>query len=227
MSPEFEAAYLRHAALSFDKQLNLAQVIGNRNWNFSMDSGQLSFGKRGIFDKPLVFDVQILGTASQDSGTWLWSWANESVPESLASASLFLRENGGLAEFSTPQFPLNFEDADEHRIAMTSVGVLGGDAYYRGPYEGGAACFLLRDPRLRLGAPDVIHISTLFPQLISSLSVLNHRAAFMGYLQESQIEPRMEGDAVRVEIDGSSLLATFDTSNRLGNLQVMARPKAT
>ncbi len=66
MSPEFEAAYLRHAALSFDKQLNLANVIGTRNWNFSMDSGKLTFAKHGFFDKPLIFDAQILGSASQD-----------------------------------------------------------------------------------------------------------------------------------------------------------------
>ncbi len=114
---------------------------------------------------------------------------------------------------------------------MTSVGVLTGlfgcDAYYRGPYEGGAAFFLLRDPRLHLAPPDAIHIATLFPQLISGLSLANHRVAFLSYLGQRQLEAQLEGETVRVEIGVSSIVASFDHLNRLADLQLTARREHT
>lgn len=229
MSPEFEAAYLRHAALSFDKQLNLAKVIGTRNWNFSMDSGHLTFAKQGFFDKNFVFEAQILGSAAKGTSSWRWAWANDGVPDKLNRASLLLREKGGIPEFSEPEFPIDFSEADDHRIALTGSGVLaslfGCDAYYRGPYEGGAAFFLLRDPRLHLAPPDAIHISTFFPQLISSMALSNHRTVFLSYLEQQGLEAQIENEAVRVEIGASSLVANFDDLNRLADMQLTARPE--
>jgi hypothetical protein len=231
MSPEFEAAYLRQVALSFEKQLVLSDVVGNRNWSFSMDSGKLTFAKQGLFGQPLMFDAQLLGSAAQDSSSWLWSWANESVPKELSAVSLILREKGELPEFSTPEFPINFDEADEHRIAMASSGVLaelfGCDAYYRGPYEGGAAFFLLRDPRLQLAPPNAVHIATVFPQLISNLSISNHRAAFLAYMEKRGLVVQEEGNTMRVEIAASSAVASFDQRNRLADIQVTARPPKT
>jgi len=226
MSPKFEAAFLRHAALSLEKQLALQDVIGERNWNFDMGLRQLRFEKKGVFGKPLDFDVQILGSVSESDASWLWSWANPSVDEKLTRASLFLREKGELEEFGTPELSLDLEEADDSRLVMTSVGVLatlfGCDAYYRGPYEGGAAFFLLRDPRLHLKAPDAVHIATVFPQLLSGLSISDHRAALLGYLDTRGLEANIEGEQVRALVGTSSLVADFDDSNRLAQLRVVA-----
>lgn len=228
MSPQFEAAYLRYAVLTFDKQLNMANIIGNRSWSFSMDAPKITFDAQGPSDSPLEFEAQVLGSAAEKLRTWLWSWDNSHVPDALSQASILLRERGGLSEFATAEFPIEFDSADDHRVAMTSAGVLahlaGCDAYYRGPYEGGAAFFVLRDPRLQLPSPDAIHISTLFPQAISALPLSNHRTAFMGYLEECGIAAQVDGDQVHVVIGNSDLTARFDTLDRLADMQLHARP---
>ncbi|RYX83007.1 hypothetical protein EON83_16535 [bacterium] len=224
MSPEFESSFLYYAALSFDKQLNMANVIGERGWSADLDAGTLAFGEQGSPDSVLEFDIQVLGSAAEGSATWMWAWANPSIPDNLSLASTLLRDKVAIPEFATQEFPINFDSADEHRIAMTCGGYLNADAYYRGPFPGGAAFFLIRDPRLQLAAPDIIHISTLFPQLISALSVSDHRAAFMNYLERWQIQAQVEGDEVRVAIANSSLTAHFDGQNRLSNMEVNARP---
>ena len=227
MSPEFELAYLRHAALSFEKQLALQDLIGERNWSFDMNTGQLVFGKKKLFDKPLVFDVQILGSASQAGGSWLWSWANPSVNETLTRASLFLRDQGALSDFQTPMFPVDFEDTEDHRIALTSVGVLaqsyGCDAYYRGPAGTTALYFLLNDQRLHLAPPSALRLSTFFPMFLQSVPVADHRAAFTGYLEARDLDFQSENDAVTLQIGGSTMTARFDNLNRLANLQVNAK----
>lgn len=228
MSPEFEDAYLRYVAIAFDKQLNLGDLIGNRNWGFDMDSGLLTFASQGIGDQPIVFDVQILGTASEQSSSWLWPWANKSIEENLATDSLFVSEQAGISEFPHSQFAIDFGQSDEHRITMVSVGILSQlarcDAYYRGPYEGGAAFFLLKDSRLQLAPPSATHIATFFPQLISSLPLSNHRAAFFGYLEQLQVEGQSDGQNITARIGSSDLTAQFDNLNRLSNLHVVARP---
>lgn len=224
MSPEFETAYLSFVASSFEKQLALQKLIGGRNWNFDMNSRQLVFGKQGFFDKPIIFDVQILGSVSEADSSWLWSWANESINPNLTAAAVFLREKGVLNEFQTPDFALELGEADDHRVALTSVGTLaalyGCDSYYRGPYDGGAAFFLLRDPRLHLAPANALQIISFFPQLISNLPIANHRAAFLGYLEARQISAQINGNQVRASLGDSLLLAEFDDSNRLGELQV-------
>lgn len=153
----------------------------------------------------------------------MWAWANPSIPDNLAQASTLLRDKVAIPEFAEEQFPIDFDKADEHRIAITCSGYLNADAYYRGPFPGGAAFFLIRDSRLELASPDIIHISTLFPQVISALSISDHRAAFMNYLEHWKIQSQVEGDEVRVTIANSSLTAHFDGQNRLTNMEVNAR----
>ena len=56
----------RYAALAFNKQSDLYEVIGDNAWNVDMAAGVISFGPG------LVFSVQILGSFSHMSETWLW-----------------------------------------------------------------------------------------------------------------------------------------------------------
>ena len=57
------------AGIAFQKQHNLAEIIGNNDWNADLTSGIVTFGD---FEAP----IQILGTYSYESETWLWAWAN-------------------------------------------------------------------------------------------------------------------------------------------------------
>jgi hypothetical protein len=126
----------RYLAASFDKQLYLANLIGEADWHLDMAAGLLSFGDRHRWH------VQLLGTEANESQTWLWAWANEAsgIPTQLLGSALTLRMLGeaqGIPELAEAEVPLN--EVNGHVLAMIGSGVCRADAYYRCPYEGGAA----------------------------------------------------------------------------------------
>ena len=224
MSPEFESIYHRHALTSFEKQLRLADVIGMRSWRFSMEDGCLTFEEEGEAphtSAPIVFAPQLLGTVAYNDSTWLWSWANEAsqIPSALTRDAQRLRAADPATEWTTSQFALNLDNADEHRLAMASSGLLAADAFYRGPYTGGAAFFLLRDERLRLLEPDGPRIVRTITEAISSGAIANHRAAIMAYLTERGLQPRADDEmAILAMISGRKLRVVFDAQDRLANV---------
>src|SRR5919109_5568532 len=67
-----------------DRQAWLRKEFGVGEWpryDYDQPTGTLRFsaeGKTGV-----VADMQAVGTTGKSSGTWLWSWANDSI---LASA---------------------------------------------------------------------------------------------------------------------------------------------
>jgi hypothetical protein len=224
MSPEFESLYHRHALTSYEKQLRLADVIGMRSWRFSMEDGSLTFEEEGEAphtSAPIVFAAQLLGTVAYNDRTWLWSWANEAsqIPSALTRDAQHLRDAGPATEWTTSQFALNLDNADEHRLAMASSGLLAVDAFYRGPYTGGAAFFLLRDERLRLLEPDGPRIVRTITEAISRGAITNHRAALIAYLTERGLRPQADGEmAIMAMISGHKLRVVFDAQDRLANL---------
>jgi len=226
MSPEFETLYHRHILTSFEKQLRLADVVGGRSWSFSMDDGLLTFEDDGKAE-PIAFTVQLLGTAADHDSTWLWSWANAAsqIPPPLTQDAQHLRGSDAAPEFATSTFVLDLDNADDHRMALTSTGLLTADAYYRGPYNGGAAFFLLRDERLRLPPPEGARSITTISQAISSLAIVDHRAAITAYFNARGFQPRADGDkAVVATMAGGELRVEFDMQGRLADLRGTLRP---
>jgi hypothetical protein len=189
-----------------------------------MEDGSLTFEEEGEAphtSAPIVFAAQLLGTVAYNDSTWLWSWANEAsqIPSALTRDAQHLRDAGPATEWTTSQFALNLDNADEHRLAMASSGLLAVDAFYRGPYTGGAAFFLLRDERLRLLEPDGPRIVRTITEAISGGAITNHRAALIAYLTERGLRPQADGEmAIMAMISGHKLRVVFDAQDRLANL---------
>jgi hypothetical protein len=138
----FHELFSRYIAVSFGKQLHLAELVGSSNWHFDLSSGLLSFGNE------YRWQVQVLGSEAEESQTWLWAWANEAsgIPTALLGSALTLRmlgESHGIAELVEPEVP--FGEVNGHLLAMIGSGVCRADAYYRCPYQGGAAFVLIKD----------------------------------------------------------------------------------
>jgi len=230
MSPEFESLYHRHALASYEKQLRLADLIGTRSWSFSMEDGSLTFKEEGEVpgtDAPIVFAAQLLGTVADDESTWLWSWANEvwQIPVALTQDARLLRDCGAAPEWTTSKFAINVDNADEHRVAMTSCGLLAADAFYRGPYAGGTVFFLLRDDRLRLPEPAGPRIVHTITQAISMGALANHRAAIMAYFIDRGLQPHADGEnAIVGTLTDRALRAVFDSQDRLTGLSGRVGP---
>src|SRR5258707_74309 len=137
---EFKDLFDQHGALAYEKQRHLADVVGDRSWRFDLSTGLLTFDD-------LRLPIQMLGTVSESSDTWLWAWANlaSNIPNRLLEACTALQAIGRelkVLELTEPELYVE-RYSRGHLLAMVATGLLEGAAYYRGPYDGGAAFFLI------------------------------------------------------------------------------------
>lgn len=218
MHSDLLTLFTHHAASTFDKQLHLNDLVGELDWHFDLGSGCLSFADR------YRWHTQVLGTESEANQTWLWAWANRSgIAPELLQASLALRDLGwqhGIAELLEAQLPL--AEIDGHSLALIASGLLNADAYYRAPYEGGAAFLLITDERFpRCSAPPLARIASVFPQALAALDIPNHKAALAGYLESYGLAFESEPARIVVkEQDEPVLTGTFDEQDRLTHLEI-------
>jgi hypothetical protein len=210
-------------APAVDKQFHLADLVGESNWQLDVSAGRLSFDGVGSWQ------VQLLGTESECTDTWLWAWANakSNIPVRLLVASLALKaysEQHGIPELTTPQLPLG--QVDGHTLALLASGLCEANAYYRCPYEGGALYVLIMDESFpKCPDPPVQRITTVFPQAIAELDIPDHRLAFTSYLDWYKLAHESDGDRVIVRENGEPVLtATFDDLNRLTHLEATLNP---
>jgi hypothetical protein len=218
MPETYSSLFHRHVAASFDKQLHLVDLVGELNWSFQKSTGLLSFGDH------YHWHVSILGTEAYDSNTWLWAWANaaSNLPAELLQAPLAMKDLGQrqqIAEFTTAQLPL--DEINGHLLSLIASGVCNANGYYRGPYTGGTAFFIIQDENFpKRDTLPLARIPLVFPQVISALEIQNHKLAFLGYLQHYGLTGVEEGDRVVVMDAGQPVLtAAFDKQNRLTQLE--------
>ena len=230
-SMKFDDLFIKHGAASFDKQIYLQAMLGKTGWGFDLNTGVLAF--RRPHEPPLQLNVQVLGTESQDTHTWLWAWANESaIPPSLVTAALQLKQLGeaeGIAELSTPELPIT-PLVNPARLALVACGILRGGASFTAPYPNGAAHLLIKDPKYKRSVTrPVQRIVKAFPMFLSKHFVADQRAAFLHYLKFYRLDVLEEGNRVTasmrpsasaiVSLGQQSLTAEFDARNRLLGLK--------
>lgn len=75
-------------------------------WDYDLDAGTLTFSEEGV--PRVVAQIQAVGTTSAISGTWLWAWANESIPPNMTQKLTAVRAFGlaeEIAELTEPSLP--------------------------------------------------------------------------------------------------------------------------
>lgn len=152
--PHFDRLLAQHALSSWYKQMRLREVIADRNWNLSLEPssktfGKLVFGTSSEDPEGAKYDIQVLGSESLVSQTWLWSWNNPSIPDHLKVLAKELREKTNLQnlpEFATEQWDL-LPNRDGHRMGLVACGICDAKAYYSGPNGNvGRVLMLITDP---------------------------------------------------------------------------------
>jgi len=223
--------YTRHAALSLEKQLALGHVIGTNSFAFDADTGTLGFGE------DLRFPMQVLGTVSRQSSTWLWAWASpQPMRPALLQAAQHLRILGQLLAIKelfedgfdvvTPavagltQNP-GAEPVDGHYLAMLAAGVCQASAYYGADYGRGIAYVLLPQiPAVDTQLTDEpAKLAAIFAQLLQLPYVFDHRAALAAYLQQKGYTAGQDGFQMHAQKNGHHLAAIFDSASRLRTLE--------
>ncbi len=77
-------------------------------------------------------DLQFVGSISRSSGTWLWSWANESIPAQAKDMMSAVRQYGeeqGFHKLALPEWHPEHVD-DGHDIMYVAASILGATATF-------------------------------------------------------------------------------------------------
>jgi hypothetical protein len=112
MEPE-QFAEFRHSAVHELMRLNeLCEEefrIGSwPRWDYNLERGTLTFSENGT--PKVLASIQVIGTTSVSGGTWMWGWANESLPSNVTKAVAKVREfgeAGNIEELTEAELPDN------------------------------------------------------------------------------------------------------------------------
>jgi hypothetical protein len=210
-----------HAAISMEKQYYLENFLGEHEWNLDLELAKMTFTLEN--EKPIECPVQLLGTQSYSSDTWLWAWANSASSDwsanGLQAAKLLQTygEKEGIREFTDSQFELN--QVSSHEMGIVACGICQGDAYYVGDYGSGAAICLVKLPQLQANQPtDALIMSMVMTRVINGI-VVNHKIALLNYAKAKGYPVVDEGATIKINCPNQHILkAEFDQMERLANV---------
>jgi hypothetical protein len=139
-----------HALMALNKECEERFSIGKwKRWDYDLDAGTLVFSEAGV--PRIVAQVQVVGTTSERSKTWLWSWANQSLTRTVTNRMVEVRNFGAenrITELTQASLP-----DDEYlgwELAAVTAALVGGKGAYRCPSDrGGYLYFVYTDIALQ------------------------------------------------------------------------------
>src|SRR6266446_2197323 len=136
MDPEQFSVY-RHEAVHELVRLNELceqefRISSWQRWDYELERGTLTFSQDGV--PKVLSSIHVIGTTSNSGKTWMWGWANESLPPDATKAVARVRAFGeaeNIAELKQAELP----DDEYLGWEMTAIAaeVLGAKGAYRCP----------------------------------------------------------------------------------------------
>ena len=112
------------------------KLATHERWDYDQESATLTFSNAGV--PAVVADVEFIGSISNTSGTWRWSWANFHLHPNVVGRISAVREYGREHHFAplvVPQWKADVVDAWE--LAGVAAYVLEAQGVYRAPTDNG------------------------------------------------------------------------------------------
>jgi hypothetical protein len=205
-------------------QLALLRSLGDYSWHYDIDfgSGQITFRDTTTGRVIQSGAIQLVGTQSLVSNTWLWAWANLSPDDSpqISKSVVALRDHA--ASVGQPwnvSHPIPIANhLDPVYFTLYCMALSGGLTWFACPNENGQGNVYLIIENLEppLGVTrDALTASTTIEQAINVLA-FNHRAAMIAYLGEgtsvdNAIEWQLGDGAIRARFDDFDRNIEFET----------------
>lgn len=218
LGSKFDTLFSAAVGRAFANQQAFAKkVAGDKEWFIDFEKGIIAFEDQ-------EFPVQLLGSESDQTGTWLWSWANNSpLPEKVKTDALICKAYGeehNIPELSVAQQTIN-EHLNGHTLTILSTSVIEENVcYYRAPYEGGAVFVLVKDlPEEIFRSVDCLTFANLCTQIISAYAV-DHKKMVEGFLKSNGCEVDWKNDLrIAAEFPSEeSLMIEFDIYGRIKSM---------
>lgn len=131
------------------KQERLESKFGlskHKRWDYDQETGLLTFSNDGI--PAVIADIEMIGSVSTVSDTWLWSWANFHLLPNVRSRIVAARAFGEQRDFprlTVPKWPADAVDGWE--MSAIAAHVLEAKGVYRAPTGKGFLFMALTDIR--------------------------------------------------------------------------------
>jgi len=206
----------KFGAIALEKQRNLFSVTGGLSWNVDMGKEEITFGD------DLTFPMQVLGSFSHSSETWLWIWENKAggYAESVMKQALLLKQYGeenNIDLLTVGKF--DAVDNDLHLIGMIAVEMFNLSGYYLGNYGQGTMVVTIKSYVIdNSESEELSRILTVFPELISTFEIQNHKNTFTNYLSQKGYKLTVNGNEIKAEKNENIINAVFNENNLLVQL---------
>ncbi|MGO8670120.1 MAG: DUF6882 domain-containing protein [Capsulimonadaceae bacterium] len=221
---ELHALFTEHVATSLLKQEAVDAEVTGQGWEADLSAGSIWFANG------FTCRVQVLGSESDISQTWLWAWANTAsrLPAFVFEDAVTLRKLGearGIPELTRPTLPR--ESCRGDHLALIASGVCAADGYYRGPngHGNGSLYFLLYDTP-KAYPPHPARIVTMISRVANEYPV-DHRSMATAFLKQQGFTILdVMGDIEAVRPDGAVIELSFDAQHRLSTMEGQILPVA-
>lgn len=190
--------------ISTEYQARLAELTGESDW--SVDFSAPSFTLKS--DPSVSLTPSLLGTESEQRGSWIWSWQELGhFPDEVVAAAVQAREAGenlGVQELTTDELVLS--EGLARRLTLAAKAVTGLFAHYPAGAGGSVRAWLLVDgPQLELPEPTVQRMGRVMAQALQTNTAVHHQRAVDSYarLRGAHISWDTEACAVITAADGA------------------------
>lgn len=216
---DFETLFEQNVATGYEKEYIFDEVIGWMPYEVDMTKGEITIGH-------FTFEFQIIGTYSMVSSTWLWGWANEqsNIQPKLLEQANVLKQIGKDRDIEfLKNRKLEVEEEFASKMGVASASLFNCSTFYICTYGEGKLVITITDKRIPpIDNSNLSKIIECFNSMIYKYPV-NHRIAFTNYLQDRATDFEEVGpNEIKATKDKASLIATFDESNRLTNINLTA-----
>lgn len=144
-------AYLEATALNdaCEKEFRIGEWD---HWTYDLDAATLTFSTRGV--PQVVAQIQVVGSTSNRSKDWLWSWANDTIPEIASAELLRVKEFGameGIYRLTNAATPATEQTGWE--FASVAAKILGAKGTFRCRGENGYLYLVYTDISYAYASP--------------------------------------------------------------------------
>ena len=210
--------------ISTEYQARLAELIGSADYDVNFAEQSLTFKAAD----PVSFQPYLLGTESENRGTWIWSWQQLGYfPDSVVSAALQARDTGerdSVLELSTDEIPLS--EGLARRLTLATKTVTGLYAHYPLPSGSVRAWSLIDSPELTLDAPTYKGVGRVIAKALQSEDIHDHPLAVNSYARQRGFHTAWDTEATVVLTMTDGALRLWFDEGRISGIE-RAKPEVT
>ena len=210
--------------ISTEYQARLAELIGSADDDVNFAEQSLTFKAAD----PVSFQPYLLGTESENRGTWIWSWQQLGYfPNAVVSAALQARDAGerdSVLELSTDEIPLS--EGLARRLTLATKTVTGLYAHYPLPSGSVRAWSLIDSPELTLDAPTYKGVGRVIAKALQSEDIHDHPLAVNSYARQRGFHTAWDTEATVVLTMTDGALRLWFDEGRISGIE-RAKPEVT